>query len=145
MLAWMVEVKGIEPHVPAWDKRQRSDGTLSSREFEWHEADNEYRCPQRHALRCGQRSFLNACTHIAKANTIIYRSSQRECAACPMKALPEHADAKDRAQLSAAFMSPPVRWRDASPAPRNIGNRGANARKWRFSSPTSSASSNWID
>src|SRR3546814_5367582 len=25
MLAWMVDEKGIEPHVPVWDKTQRQD------------------------------------------------------------------------------------------------------------------------
>ena len=28
-LGWMVNEKGIEPHVPVWDKGQRSDGTFS--------------------------------------------------------------------------------------------------------------------
>jgi transposase len=29
MLAWMVQDKGIEPHVPVWEKHHRSDGTFS--------------------------------------------------------------------------------------------------------------------
>lgn len=33
MLAWMVDEKKIEPHVPVWDKTQRQDGTLSSSDF----------------------------------------------------------------------------------------------------------------
>ena len=33
MLAWLVDDKGIEPHVPVWDKTQRKDGTLSSTDF----------------------------------------------------------------------------------------------------------------
>src|SRR3546814_12574909 len=43
MLAWMVDEKGIEPHVPVWDKTQRQDGTLSSTDFQWDEDANEYR------------------------------------------------------------------------------------------------------
>ena len=35
MLAWMVQEKGIEPHVPVWDRTQREDGTLSSSDFSW--------------------------------------------------------------------------------------------------------------
>jgi hypothetical protein len=31
--------------------------------------------------------FNNLRTHVTKADTIIYRSSQSDCAACPMKAL----------------------------------------------------------
>jgi len=45
MLGWMVDDKGIEPHVPVWDRTQRDDGTLSSSDFEWNEQADEYRCP----------------------------------------------------------------------------------------------------
>jgi len=51
MLAWLVEDKHIEPHVPVWDKTQRTDGTLSSSDFIWDEAADEYRCPQGQPLR----------------------------------------------------------------------------------------------
>jgi hypothetical protein len=85
MLAWMVEDKGIEPHVPVWDKTQRSDETFSSSDFQWDEQANEYRCPQGHALRRELRAFSNPRTHLTKANTIIYRSSQSVCTTCPMK------------------------------------------------------------
>jgi len=37
MLAWLVDDKDIEPHVPVWDKAQRTDGTLSSSDFVWNE------------------------------------------------------------------------------------------------------------
>jgi transposase len=86
MLAWLVEEKAIEPHVPVWDKTERFDGTLSSNDFQWHEAANEYRCPEGHALRSNWRPFKNVRTHITKADTIIYRSRQSDCADCPMKA-----------------------------------------------------------
>lgn len=36
MLEWMVEDKGIAPHVPVWDRSERKDGTLSSSEFQWN-------------------------------------------------------------------------------------------------------------
>ncbi len=86
VLGWMVNDKGIEPHVPVWDKTQRHDETLSSAEFQWDEQADQYRCPQGHALRRQWRAFKNVRTHITKANTIIYRSSQSDCAACPIKA-----------------------------------------------------------
>jgi transposase len=85
MLAWMVEHKGIEPHVPVWERWQRNDHTLSSSEFQWNEESDEYRCPQGHALRSQWRAFKNPRTHITKADTIIYRSSQSDCSTCPMK------------------------------------------------------------
>jgi len=85
MLAWMVDEKDIEPHVPVWDRTAREDDTLSSREFEWNEQANEYRCPQGHALRSQWRPFKIERTHITKADTIIYRASQHDCSKCPMK------------------------------------------------------------
>jgi len=86
LLGWMVNDKAIEPHVPVWDKTQRKDETLSSSEFHWDEQAGEYRCPQGHALRSQWRAFKNPRSHLTKADTIIYRSSQSDCATCPMKA-----------------------------------------------------------
>jgi len=84
MLAWMVEEKDIEPHVPVWDRTGRQDGSFSSQDFEWEEAANEYRCPAGKPLRCDWRKLDR--THINKADTIIYRSRTADCTACPLKA-----------------------------------------------------------
>ena len=86
LLGWMVNEKAIEPHVPVWDKTQRNDETLSSSDFQWNEQADEYRCPQGNALRSQWRAFKNLRTHITKADTIIYRASQSDCASCPLKA-----------------------------------------------------------
>ena len=86
LLDWMVNEKTIEPHVPVWDKTRRKDETLSSSDFRWNEQTGEYRCPQGHALRKQRREFRNPRFHVTKADTIIYRSSQSDCATCPMKA-----------------------------------------------------------
>jgi Transposase domain (DUF772)/Transposase DDE domain len=83
LLAWMVNDKAIEPHVPLWDKTQRTDDTLSSSNFQWDEQRNEYRCPQGHALRSQWRPFKRPRTHITKADTINYTSSQSDCATPP--------------------------------------------------------------
>lgn len=85
MLAWMVDEKGIEPHVPVWDKTQRKDDTLSSSDFEWDAEANEYRCPEGHALKRERRPFKQTRTHITKANSVIYRASQMDCQGCPLK------------------------------------------------------------
>ena len=85
ILGWMVGEKHIEPHVPVWDKTQRNDETLSSSDFQWDERADEYRCPQGHVLRSQWRAFKKLRTHVTKADTIIYRSSQSDCASCPMK------------------------------------------------------------
>lgn len=45
MLAWLVDERGIEPHIPVLDKSSRKDGTFSRDDFGYdHEAD-VYICP----------------------------------------------------------------------------------------------------
>ena len=86
MLAWMVEEKDIEPHVPVWDKTERKDDSLSSNDFHWNQEANEYRCPAGKPLRSEWRAFTQKRSRVTKANTIIYRSSQTDCTTCPLKA-----------------------------------------------------------
>lgn len=85
ILGWLVDEKKIEPHTPVWDKSERDDGTLSRSDFQWDEQADEYRCPEGHALRSDWRPFKNPRDRITKADTIIYRSSKSDCAACPNK------------------------------------------------------------
>lgn len=85
MLGWMVQDKGIAPHVPVWDRSGRKDGTLPSSEFVWNEQANEYRCPQGHALLSDRRQFTKPRDRITKADTILYSASQHDCTGCPMK------------------------------------------------------------
>ncbi len=86
MLAWMVEEKNIKPHVPVWDKTERKNDSFSSNDFHWNEEAEEYRCPAGNVLRSEWRAFKNERSHVTKANTIIFRSRQTDCATCPMKA-----------------------------------------------------------
>jgi transposase len=85
MLGWLVKHKGIEPYVPVWDKSERKDDTFAASDFVWDERANEYRCPAGHALRSQWRAFSNPRTHITKADTIVYRSSQLDCQHCSLK------------------------------------------------------------
>jgi hypothetical protein len=85
MLGWMVKEKAIAPHIPVFDKTERTDGTFQRDDFQWNEELDEYRCPAGNALRREWRSFKNPRTHITKADTIVYRSSKSDCSACPMK------------------------------------------------------------
>jgi hypothetical protein len=85
MLSWMVDDKGIEPHLPVWDRTQRDDDTFSSSEFTWDEQANEYTCPQGHPLRSQWRAFKIERSHVTKADTIIYTARKQDCSSCPMK------------------------------------------------------------
>lgn len=85
MLGWMVDEKSIAPHIPVFDKTERTDGTFQRDDFQWSGEADEYRCPAGNALRREWRAFKNPRTHITKADTIVYRSSKPDCSACPMK------------------------------------------------------------
>jgi hypothetical protein len=37
VLGWMVEEKGIDPHIPVWDKTERKDGTFRRGDFKGNE------------------------------------------------------------------------------------------------------------
>lgn len=85
MLNWMVNQKGIAPHVRVWDKTQRNDETLSSSAFEWNEEANEYICPEGNPLRSNWRQFKNPRDHITQEDTIVYRARQQDCGTCTRK------------------------------------------------------------
>jgi hypothetical protein len=51
ILGWMVNEKGIEPHVPVWEKGERSDGTFSRSDFVFDEEKDLYVCPNGKKLK----------------------------------------------------------------------------------------------
>lgn len=44
MVAWMIEEKAIEPHVPLWEKGERDDGTFSRSDFVFDTDSNTFTC-----------------------------------------------------------------------------------------------------
>ena len=84
-LGWLVNEKQIDPYIPVWSTADRREEIIPSSDFIWDERKDEYRCPGGQRLRRAWRPFKGPRTHITKAATIIYRSSQRDCASCPMK------------------------------------------------------------
>ena len=85
MLAWIVEEKGIAPHVPLWEKGERDDGTFGRSDFVFDEASNSYRCPGGKFLKQYRRNFKRQRSGVTKAQTRIYRASQFDCSACDLK------------------------------------------------------------
>jgi hypothetical protein len=70
----------------SWDKTERKNESFSSNYFHWSEEAEGYRCPAGNLLRSEWRTFKNERSHVTKANSIIFRSRQTDCATCPMKA-----------------------------------------------------------
>lgn len=86
LLGWMVDDKGIEPHVPVWDKGERKDGTFSRSDFVFDSATDSYTCPGGNELKRYRRRFTTPRSGINKDNTISYRASVFDCRTCVMKA-----------------------------------------------------------
>lgn len=77
MLAWLVEEKKIEPHIPVWDKTERDDGTFSRSDFVFDAENDRYTCPGGRHLETTGRPTAEG--------TIVYRAKNLECASCPLK------------------------------------------------------------
>jgi hypothetical protein len=77
MLAWLVEDKKIEPHIPVWDKAERQDGTFSRSDFSFDAQNDRYICPGGRHLETTGRPTAEG--------TLLYRSKNLECASCPLK------------------------------------------------------------
>ena len=77
MLAWLLKEKKIAPHVPVFDKSQRTDGTLSRFDFFWHQDRNIYICPQGKTLKTTGK--------VHDGRTLLYRASKFDCDPCPLK------------------------------------------------------------
>ena len=45
MLGWLVDDRGIEPHVRVFDKSERTDGTFWRSDFAFDPEGNRYVCP----------------------------------------------------------------------------------------------------
>jgi IS5 family transposase len=84
-LAWLVHERGIEPHIPVFDKSERRDGTFSRSEFTYdHEAD-AYTCPAGKQLRLRQKVYRTLRPLVDEDGMMRYRASKFDCAACSLK------------------------------------------------------------
>ena len=59
MLGWLVHERGIEPHVPVFDKSKRAGGTFSREDFTYDHHGDIYVCPAGKMLIC-KRTAVNA-------------------------------------------------------------------------------------
>ena len=84
-LGWLVEKKGIEPHVPLWEKGEREDGTFPRSAFAFDAAANTLTCPGGKTLRQFNRNFLKPRSGVTKAGQRLYRASKLDCDACGLK------------------------------------------------------------
>ena len=85
MLDWLVHERGIEPHVPVFDRSQRRDGTFSREDFTFDAQRDHYVCPGGKTLKQYRRNFKRPRSGVTKDGMRIYRASQSDCQACALK------------------------------------------------------------
>ena len=86
MLGWLVDERAIEPHIPVFDKSERTDGTFSRADFVYDQEGDLYICPTGKQLRKRRRPFAVPRNGVTKDNTVLYRAGQRDCGVCALKA-----------------------------------------------------------
>ena len=77
MLGWLVHERGIEPHIPVFDKSTRDDGTFSRADFRYDREGDVYFCPA--------GKMLSTRGAVLNDDQIMYWSSTYDCAACSLK------------------------------------------------------------
>jgi hypothetical protein len=77
MLGWLVHERGIEPHVPVFDKSKRTDGTFSREDFTYDHQGDVYICPGGKILTCKGT--------VVNDNQLLYRASKYDCDICRLK------------------------------------------------------------
>src|ERR1700739_3774991 len=84
MVGWLVDERGIEPHVKLMDKAERTDGTFSRSDFAFNPEGNLYVCPAGKELKKYHRSFPKR-DGLTKDATMSYFARKRDCEACALK------------------------------------------------------------
>ena len=68
MLGWLVYERGIEPHIPVFDKSARTDGTFEREDFSYDHGSDVYVCPAGKRLTCSG-------TLVNDGATLLYRAA----------------------------------------------------------------------
>lgn len=76
-LGWLVKEKAITPHIPVWDKSERTDGTFSLSDFKWDKSRGVYICPA--------GKLLKTSGTIHADHRLRYRAVKSDCIACPLR------------------------------------------------------------
>src|SRR3984885_5012366 len=78
MLGWLVDERGIEPHVTVFDKSARKDGTFSREDFRYDQIKDVYICP-------GGKTLTTTGTRVNDGDTLLYRAAKADCDACALR------------------------------------------------------------
>jgi IS5 family transposase len=85
-LAWLVKRKEIAPHIPVFDKSNRTDGTFSRADFVFDVEGDRYTCPAGKELVQFRRTYAIPRSGVTAEGTRLYRASKLDCDVCKLKA-----------------------------------------------------------
>jgi hypothetical protein len=85
-LAWLVKEKEITPHIPVFDKSNRTDGTFSRADFAFDPQRDRYTCPAGKELVQFRRTYAIPRSGVTAEGTRLYRASKLDCDVCELKA-----------------------------------------------------------
>ena len=135
MVAWLVDERGIEPHVKLMDKSERMDGTFSRSDFVYDPERQLYECPAAKSL-----TKYHRLTQAARRRRVEGRHASPiapdSATATPARSSRNAARTCPRARLRAPSMKPLATRRAPSPRPRPTLSHAASGRRSRCSSPT---------
>ena len=80
MLNWLVEEKGIAPHIPVFDRSKRDDGTFSRSDFRYDPTNDLYLCP-------AGKTLTTTGTLVNGGTTLLYLARKHDCDGCELKSL----------------------------------------------------------
>jgi transposase len=83
-LAWLVHEKGIEPHIPVFDK-DRTDGSFARADFTYDHADDSYTCPGGKQLRRYWQDGRAAKAKPPADGIYRYRARKADCDSCELR------------------------------------------------------------
>lgn len=113
-IEWLVNTKGIEPHVPVFEKGEHGEDRLSRSDFTYDAEADRYTCPMGKPLQQYWTARHAAKAKPPKDDLYRYRARTHDCGVCPLKprCCPEtpakkllrsiHEEARDVARAIAA-------------------------------------------
>jgi Transposase DDE domain len=85
-LAWLVKEKDITPHIPVFDKSNRTDGAFSRADFAFDAERDRYTCPAGKELVQFRRTYAIPRSGVTAGGARLYRASKLDCDSCRLKA-----------------------------------------------------------
>jgi hypothetical protein len=84
-LGWLVHERGIQPHIPVFDKSARTDGSFARSDFIYDHEQDRYICPGGKELKRSHRNFAMPRSGVDQDGFIRYRANKHDCDGCSLK------------------------------------------------------------